>query len=217
MLIIVHLNKLISLIEITMKKHITYLLLLFILISTSSFLPNNKLSLKKDPIITKVLVVGTFGTKPDRTMMEKEIVLQLGQLGYAAVMSQNTSLQKAEKINKENVLKAVEECGCDGVFVVQLEDFKDKVNYTSTVNMAPRYTGFYFADITYSYYNRNWDSIKTTDLRVYSNLYELVNKELVFSFPYNGKNFKDAEDFVGTFGPKAAKKLAKSGFLKSRS
>ncbi|GEM_PF-2643366 len=170
-------------------------------------------SKKEEKQISRLLIIVLVGNQENRQTFEDEIQIQLAVKGYASIQSHKTALNTGEKITREEVISVVEENNYDGVLLLKLLDADQEVNYTTSDKYD--YSGdVYFYNYAYSYFPRNWDSVKEIKIVIESDLFYAGDKSLVFSDLSNKIVTDNAEEFIGKFSKKLVNKLIKGKYLK---
>ena len=85
--------------------------------------PIQKVSASADPPYEKVLVIALFGSFDPRRYLEKEIVLQLADLGTDAVAS-TTMMDSRTPVIRETFVAMVDKINADAVLVIQLTNLE---------------------------------------------------------------------------------------------
>ena len=169
--------------------------------------------------LRKVLVIAVTPDKRVRTIIEEEFVEQFADRKVQA-LSSITLMGSQTEINKENVLKAIDETGIDAVFAIKMAEQKTEGNETPGVtndySEPPRYY--------YNFYDYQERSSATSSASGYtetsevymleSNLYDAGTADLMWTATTKTTDPKSAEDAVPPLSRVLMKALDRGGFFR---
>lgn len=169
--------------------------------------------------LRKVMVIAETSDRRVRQIIEQEFVQQFMDRKVRA-LSSITLMGTQTVINRENVIKAIDETDIDAVFAIRLVDEKTEENATpgagTDYSEPPRYYYNY-----YDYHERSSTTVSSsgygTTSVVYvleSNLYDAGTADLMWTATTKTTEPKSAEDAVPPLSRVLMKALDRAGFFR---
>ncbi len=170
------------------------------------------------PVLKQIMVIAIVKDTVEKRIFEDEFTGQLQNAGINAVSSYKYLSGNTMKAPKEEIVKAIEKTGADGVVVVKLKTIDKKDQYVPpNIDWVPgaSYYGYY------GYYGTSWDAIYTPSVNVtdkyvtlQSRLFAVEGAKLIWAADTVTKNPEQIRKSVRAVGSKVAGKLKSSGFVK---
>ena len=134
----------------------------------------------KGKILSNILVIAVTDNQNTRRSFENKFVVRLKATGVDAVSSADgIPIPGDQKLEKDAILKAVQQFGNDAVIITHLVGVKE----TEVYNPAPRsYTGYYgyYGNVYGQIHGRGYYST-TSIVRLETNLYDAKTEKLIWS------------------------------------
>jgi hypothetical protein len=194
------------------------ILLLLIWANTLSFSLADPFQKKpKDGEKLKKIMIMFLGSNYDkRKIVEDEITYYINNSGFEALQSVRY-LQKIDTLKSEDIIKALEENGFDGLLVIEIVDvdLKEKrVNAKMTYGPSPD-TGYPFMVDYFSIYFRYSEGYERIDtsFELETSLFRLEDKSLIYSNTSSAYDKGDIDLALEGFAKSTARKLKNSKTL----
>ena len=163
----------------------------------------------------RIYVIGVGENQVNRRLFEDRFAAALSDKGAVASPSYVT-LPQSERLTEEQVRRAIEGGGYDGVIVTRMLGVEEKTEYVPPrTYTVPRYYGGY-----YRYYGTAWDvvhqpgyTMTRTIVRLETNLYDVGSGELVWSGQSETFDPGSVTDIIDSVTKAVAGRLAKEGLL----
>jgi hypothetical protein len=165
--------------------------------------------------VSNILVIMVAHNAETREKFEKRFVAELQQAGVDAIASSNAiSMPRDLQLDKEVILKAVQENGNDAVIITHVLD----VNQEEVFNrMAPQVTSYY-SYYGYAYHHVHHPQHQTMDttVRLETNLYDVATEKQIWRGQSKTWNRESVNKIISEVVKTVVNNLQKNKLLAAR-
>ena len=163
----------------------------------------------------KIFVIAVAANDARRRLFEDELAGVLSEKGTIASASYG-ALPDSQRLGEEQIRRAIQGGGYDGVIVSRLLGVEDETRYVppSTYTVPRSYRGYY------GYYGTTWDVVHQPGyyqthriVRLETNLYDFRTGDLVWSGQSETFDPDSAGDIIDSATKAVAKRLVEAGLL----
>jgi len=165
--------------------------------------------------VSDILVIAIADKKETRESFERKFVAQLKAVGVEAVSSAEAIPMPADlKLEKEAILKVVEEYENDAVIITHLAGFDKEETFTRTGGLSLGFYGHYggIYDIVHDpgYYS------EYTTVRLETNLYDVKTEKLLWSGQSETQDVKSINKLIDDVLALVIRELQKNNLLPTK-
>lgn len=168
-----------------------------------------------------LLIIGISQSEQNRRAYETHFVKELKSMGTEAISSYKL-IKSSEKINRDNVAKAIKGMDIDGVIVTHMVAVTEETIYRPAMDYMPIYSYGYYGGL-YSYYphvstyvHRPGYYTRHETYTIETNLYDVESEELVWSARSRTFSPESVDEVIVDLTKLLIKDLADNNLIKKK-